>query len=136
MEKSKEQEKKEMEAAVAAKAKERAFREPRTTMVGWTDAELAALGDRLDQLESAVNALQAGGIRIRSAGTTEKRATVGILDRDGQWVPRDAATREWPTVLAALQGAGLTVAEDGELVAYVAPAAEAKPARRRSSGEG
>lgn len=131
MEKSKEQERKEAEASAAKKREERTPKAPTTQMIGWTDAEIEALGEeRHGRLEPVVVHLQRQeGIRIRSAGTSAERAAVGILDGAGQWIPRESETREWPVAIAALNAAGFTVTDDGELVAFMAPAAEPKPSR-------
>ena len=121
-----------MDELIARKAEERTAKAPRTQVVGWTEEELDQLGEKFTAIEPALLHLQRHeGVRIRSAGTSAKRATVGILDTAGQWIPRDASTREWPTAVAALQSAGFTVDEDGEILAYVAPAEEAAPAKSR-----
>lgn len=97
-------------------------------VIGWTPAEVEALGEKAELLGPVLHALQKDeAIRIRSAGTTVERATVGILDARGQWIPRDANGREWPVALAALQAVGFTVTAEGELVAgppHVAESAE------------
>ena len=129
MEKSKEQERKEAEASAAKKREERTPKPPATQMIGWTDAEIEVLGEeRHSRLEPVVVHLQRQeGIRIRSAGGA--KPSVGILDGVGQWLPRESETREWPTAIAALNAAGFTVTDDGELVAFTAPVAETKPSR-------
>jgi hypothetical protein len=68
-----------MKDLIEKKAKERAPRPFRTEVVGWTEEELDQLDERFAKLEPALLQLQRQeGIRIRSAGTTATRATVGI----------------------------------------------------------